>query len=115
MDNPVERRSVRKDSLNLLDYVVMGNKEQPLVRAMGRTLNISEAGLLFETHIPLEPEQMLLITIELEEDLVEIKGRVRHVEPCAEKFHSGIEFLEIDAEGQRVLKKYLDSFAAARA
>ena len=75
-----ERRYVRMESLNLLDYVLVDEKGEILARAMGRTLNISEKGILLETHIKFEPGQLLLITIGLEEDLVDFKGLVKHAE-----------------------------------
>ncbi len=109
MSENERRESGRKDSLNLLDNIVLGEKGEPVARGMGRTLNISEKGLLFETHIPFDPEQMLSVTIALEENLVEIRGRVRHVEPCGDMFRSGIEFVGMDDEGQGILKKYLDA------
>jgi hypothetical protein len=106
-----DRRYVRLDALNLLDYVLLDEKGQIVTRAMGRTLNISEKGILLETHIPLEPGRILLLTIGLEEDLVELKGQVKHAEPRDEKsFGAGIEFLEIDEEGSRVLLNYLKAF-----
>ncbi|HKZ17096.1 MAG TPA: PilZ domain-containing protein [Geobacteraceae bacterium] len=112
MNDQERRRAGRYDTLNLLDNIVLGQKGEPVARGMGRTLNISETGLLFESHLPYEPEQTLVITIALEDDLVEIKGRVRHVEPCGDKFRSGIEFLEIDDDDGRILKKYLKLFKA---
>ncbi|NMC74158.1 MAG: PilZ domain-containing protein [Geobacteraceae bacterium] len=109
--NTGHRRYVRLDSLNLLDYVLLDEKGNIETRAMGRTLNISEKGMLLETHIPLETGRTLLITIGLEEDLVDIKGQVKHAEPRDEKyFTAGIEFTEIDDEGSRVLRTYLEAF-----
>ena len=109
--NTSHRRYVRLDSLNLLDYVLLDEKGNIETRAMGRTLNISEKGMLLETHIPFEPGRILLITIGLEEDLVDIKGQVKHAEPRDDKYFSaGIEFIEIDGEGSRVLHSYLEAF-----
>jgi hypothetical protein len=108
-----ERRYVRTESLNLLDYVLVDEKGAVVARAMGRTLNISEKGILLETHIKFEPGQLLLITIGLEEDLVDLKGLVKHVEMRDDMtFSAGIEFLEFDGEGSRVLHNYLDAFEA---
>lgn len=112
MNNGV-RRYIRMDSLNLLDYVLVDQKGETVTRAMGRTLNISEKGILLETHNHLEPGQILMITIGLEEDLVDLKGQVRHSEPRDDKYFGvGIEFLEIDGEGNRVLLNYLKAFEA---
>jgi hypothetical protein len=109
MSNGERRRYSRKDAINLLDYTILGDDGDPVGRGIGRTINISEKGILFETHIPLQVDQVLLITLELEENLVGIKGRVRHVKVCTENFNSGAVFLQVDGDGERVLKNYLDN------
>jgi len=105
------RKSDRVASLNLLDYVVLGDNGEPVSRGMARTLNVSEVGLLLETHIELVLGQELLITIEFEEDLVEMRGKVVHIGPCDDqKYCSGIEFIEMDDAGRKVLQRYLKAF-----
>jgi hypothetical protein len=103
------RRYGRKNSLNLLDNIVLGETGEMVAHEMGRTINISENGLMLETHVPFKPKHLLIITLALGENLVEIKGLVRHVETCSDIFRSGIEFVDIDDDSKAVLKKYLDS------
>ncbi len=103
------RRYGRIESLNLLDNIVLGETGEMVAHEMGRTINISESGLMLETHIPFKPKHLLIITIALGENLVEIKGLVRHVEPYGESFRSGIEFVDMDENGKTILKTYLDS------
>jgi len=111
--NNGHRRYIRMDALNLLEYVLLDERGEIVTRAMGRTLNISEKGVLLETHIPLEPGQSLQITIGLEEDLVDVRGQVKHAEKRDDKYYSaGIEFLEIDGEGMRIIENYLQAFEA---
>lgn len=111
--NNGQRRSIRMDALNLLEYVLLDDKGEIVTRAMGRTLNISMKGILLETHIPFVPDQRLLITLGLEEDLVDVKGMVKHAERRDDRYFSaGIEFLEIDGEGLRVIENYLNAFNA---
>jgi len=113
MSGSERRRYLRKDALNLLDYTVIGDNGELIARGMGRTINISEKGILFETHVPFQLDQTLVITIELEEDLVELKGIIRHVKACEDNFNSGIEFTHMDKDGERVLKNYLEAFKKA--
>jgi hypothetical protein len=111
--NKSHRRYVRLDSLNLLEYALLDDKGEIVTRAMGRTLNISEKGILLETHIPFEPGRIIRVTIGLEEDLVDIRGQVKHSEMSGNNcFSAGIEFLEIDGEGSRVIQNYLEAFEA---
>jgi c-di-GMP-binding flagellar brake protein YcgR len=113
MDEDKRRKYERKDSLNLIDYVVLGPEGDPISRRMGRTLNVSEGGILLETHQPLKKGQRVVITIALNEDIVEINGRIIYIRPCEGKlFCSGIEFAEIDKEGEQVVKNYIKALKA---
>ncbi|HET6420761.1 MAG TPA: PilZ domain-containing protein [Geobacteraceae bacterium] len=109
MSGRERRRYGRTESLNLLDNIVLGETGEMVAHQMGRTINISENGLMLETHVQFKPKHLLIITIALGDSLVEIKGLVRHVEPSGDVFRSGIEFVDIDDDGKAILKKYLDS------
>ena len=109
-----KRKFERKDSLNMLHYVVLDEQGEPFQEGMGRSLNVSEKGLLLETHSPLLRNQILSLTIGLKEDMVELKGRVTYVNPCENRAYcSGIEFLEIDENGKRVLNEFLKAVKMA--
>ncbi len=115
MDEGKRRKYERKDSLNLIDYVVLGPEGKPISRRMGRTLNVSEGGILLETHDPVKQGQSVVITIALDEDIVEINGHVVYMKPCEEKlFCSGIEFAGIEQEGKRVVKKYIEALKSEK-
>lgn len=105
-----KRRHIRVNSLNLLYMCV--NEDGEIVRqGMGRTLNVSESGILLETHFCIEPEQLLALTIAFEEELVDIRGRVVHCRKKENgKSESGIEFLEIDEAAFEILKKFIILF-----
>ncbi|MDM8552015.1 PilZ domain-containing protein [Desulfobacterales bacterium HSG2] len=101
-----KRRHSRIDSLNL-SYVCVNEKGKFVNQGMGRTLNVSESGILLETHFCIEPEQLLALTIALEDELVDIRGKVAHCRETGDaKFKTGIEFLETD----EVLKKFIQLF-----
>lgn len=84
------------------------------LRGMGRTLNISRKGLLFETHVPFRPNQLIILTVAVENDTVELNGRVRHVRRSTDKYLSGIEFLHMGEGVELVLDRYLESFRSSR-
>ncbi|MBU0483007.1 MAG: PilZ domain-containing protein [Proteobacteria bacterium] len=113
MSTREHREAERKDSLNLLDYVIIDANGVPITRSMARTLNVSMKGILLETHIPLKKGQNLLITIGLGDNLLEIKAHVTHTEPCnQDKFCSGVGFENLDQKSTKVLQQYLDAFNA---
>lgn len=104
------RKAARIDALNLLDVGIYDN--QKLVRhAMGRTLNVSEGGILLEMHFDIQPEQSVSLTLALEDELVTIKGEVVYARGAKDgKFEIGIHFREINDTAKKVLHKYIDAF-----
>ena len=106
-----KRQHARIDSLNLISYVCIDETDISVMQGMGRTLNVSEGGILLETHIQIDPKHTLSLTIGLEEDLVDIKGEVAHSKPGKDdNFEAGIQFFETDEEALRVLNKYVKAF-----
>ena len=115
MQDSDQRKFERKDSLNIIGYDILGEEGESVLHGMGRTLNVSESGLLLETHNPLSKGQTLMITVGLEDDTVELKGHVTYVASASsETFNSGIEFMEIDENGKRVLGKFLEALKNAK-
>jgi len=113
MGGTENRSSTRRDTLNLLDYILLDESGQEVDRAMARTLNVSEKGILLETHTSLAPGQVLLITMGLRNTLFEFKGRVAHCESCEAESHcSGVEFLDLSQEALAILREFLAAFNA---
>ena len=78
---------------------------------MGRTLNVSEAGILLETHLPVAVGRHMLLSIGLEDELVDIKGRVVHSSTSSEgRFELGIEFLDMNEATFKILQKFINAF-----
>ena len=102
-----KRKHERIRSLNL-SYVCLDEDENIVKQGMGRTLNISESGILLETHFPIEFRHVVQLTISLEEDLLDIKGQPIHVKSNEEgKYEIGIQFSELDQNTSRILKKFI--------
>lgn len=67
--------------------------------AVGRTLNVSESGLLVETSRELAPGLHLEIEIAVGDDLVEAKGLVVRCEgPRDDLYETGIQLVEMSSE-----------------
>lgn len=104
------RESERKGTLNLLDLVVIDEMGKAVNRTMARTLNVSTNGILLETHLDLAEGQLLLVTIGLENDLCEVKGKVVRADKSDDTFSYGIEFVDVEEKNSAVIKKFLDEF-----
>ena len=110
MSNKEKRKFIRFDSLHLLDFIVLDNQGNTGVYSMGRTIDVSVDGLKLETTFELTPHTRLLITVGLEEDLIDLEGEVTHCAPFSGRFVSGVSFVKITKEGRRVLATYVDAF-----
>ena len=103
-----QRKHQRIQSLNL-SYICLDENNNIVKQGMGRTLNLSESGILLETHFPIELEYLVLLTIALKEDLLEIKGKPIHARSTETgKFEIGIEFLEPNQESIRLLENFIN-------
>ena len=114
MTTEEKRKHFRVDSLHLLNYVYTDDQSEELMQGMGRTLNISETGMLLETHTPpISVGSVVSLTIGFEEDVVDIKGRVVYTnESKNDMYESGIEFFDINSDAKAILGKYILAFNA---
>ncbi len=106
-----KRLHSRIDALNLIAYECMDESGQVVMHGMGRTLNISEGGILLKTHVQIEQQYDASLSIGLENDLIDIKGKVVASKPGkVDNFESGIKFLEISEKELSILKLYIKAF-----
>ena len=92
-----QRKHYRSKTVNLLSYVCIDDDGFPLDQGMGKILDISQGGLLMETKVPIEAKFILLISFDIKEELIKLKGKVvycREAEP--KTFHTGVSFVETD-------------------
>jgi len=107
MTSENKRKHERIQSLNL-SYICLDEEKNIVKQGMGRTLNISESGMLLETHFPIEPMHVVQLTISLEENLLDLKGKPVHVRSSDEgKYEIGIQFIELDQSATDLLKKFV--------
>jgi len=108
---PIERRRhIRIDSLNL-SYVSVDEKGSIVNEGIGRTLNVSESGILLETNFQISLGQEVSLTIAFEENLIDLRGKFIHFQAFGNGlFQTGVEFLDVDDSAKEVLKSYIKMF-----
>ena len=107
-----KRRAIRINSLNL-SYIGINEDNEIVKQAIGRTLNVSESGILLETHFSIDSKQIVSLSLALEDDLINMMGEVVYSRPGdEEKFETGIKFLDLDDETQQTLKVFIKEFRA---
>lgn len=110
MKHPEHRKFIRYDALHLLDYLVLGEDGEAGIYSMGRTIDVCIDGIKLETIYPLNPATHLLITLGMEDDLVNLEGKTTYCKPNNDRFVSGVTFLKITKNGRRVLALYIEAF-----
>ena len=107
-----KRQHQRIDALNLISYSCIDATENVVAQGMGRTLNVSEDGILLETHVSINPEYTIELAIGLEDEVINIRGSIIYTNPgINDKYQAGIEFLETDTATIEILKKYIKVFS----
>jgi CRP-like cAMP-binding protein len=108
MLNLEQRKHQRIDAVNLFNYVCLDQNNRQVGQGMGRTLNLSESGVLIETPRAIDPQHVLSIHIGLENARVNFKGQVIHSRPSGRiQFRSGIRFLTADKDAYLHFRKHL--------
>lgn len=105
-----QRRFIRFDALHLLDYLVLDDQGNPGQYSMGRTVDVSIDGIKLETKYHIKLNSRLLITIGLEDDLIDLEGKITHASSHDGNFVSGVTFLKINKDGRRILARYVEAF-----
>jgi len=107
MTSENNRKHERIQSLNL-SYICLDENENIVKQGMGRTLNLSESGILLETYFPIEPKHTIQLTVSLEENLLDLKGKPVHVRSSGKgKYEIGIQFVELDQSTSKILKRFV--------
>ncbi len=105
------RNHPRVKNLNLVQ-VDRHDGEGPADLATGRTLDISHGGMRLELYRPLPLRSIVAITLALDDELVDVKGKVVYLEEIdEERCAMGIQFIDV-GEGAR---QQLDHFVGKAA
>lgn len=103
-----KRRYARIESTNLVSYVCQDAERLAVKAGMGRTLNLSEGGILLETHQAVDTHAQVALTIALEDEVIVIQGRIAYSKRREDgRYETGVEFTERDAGKVSFLKQSL--------
>jgi len=90
-----KRKHPRIDINNLVSYRCMDDSGNQTKEGRGKSVNISQGGILIETHDTFEWQDILLLFIDIEDESVSSKGKVIYCNAANfGKFRIGIQFLE---------------------
>jgi c-di-GMP-binding flagellar brake protein YcgR len=105
MPEAEKRKYPRIKIYNVISYICTDEDGNQLGEGMGEAMNISQGGILLKTPLPIESEYILLTTIDLENNTIDIKGKIAHSQRDESgKFETGIRFLGTHEEKIQIVK-----------
>lgn len=104
-----KRRYERVDAIHL-SYICIDEAGNVIHEGMGRTLNVSEAGILLETSFGTEPGQTLNVTLAIGEDLLDVNGQVVRVDEKDDLYHTGVEFQDLSEDDRAKIREFMEMF-----
>jgi hypothetical protein len=108
-----KRKHSRVESIYLLNYVNLDENDKESSQGMGRTINVSESGIMLETHVPFKENDTVDVVVGLKEDMVTIRGKVVFTRTAdTGRYQSGIQFLAIEEDSLATLHRYIEAFNA---
>lgn len=116
VDRPMEgiEKRIHKsriDSKNLVAYSCINDSGAVVKQGMGRTLNVSEGGILLEIHNPIESGTQLSLSIGFEEEVCDIQAKVVYMLAGDDGMYKcGMSFQDVTEETAVILKKFIDYF-----
>jgi len=111
MQKTDKRKYPRVETRNVVSYVCVDKEGNEIGEGMGETLNISQGGILLKSPYPIESEFILLMSIDLENNIMEIKGKVAHSKKDKSgKYETGISFLGTHDENIQTIKSFIKTY-----
>lgn len=104
------RKNSRTDICNPISYFCMDKDGHILDQHTGVAFNISQSGIGIETGLKIESDYILLNFIDLENNVVEIKGQVVYCRKNdSGRYDTGINFHGTHAEKVQIKNKIIGS------
>ncbi|MDH3883552.1 MAG: PilZ domain-containing protein [Desulfobacterales bacterium] len=111
MSTPERRKQPRVKINYPISYVCTDKKGCIVQQNMGVALNISQSGILIETADSVFSKYVTLISVDLKENIIEIKGKVAYCKKNkAKKYRVGISFEGTHAQNIRFVKTLIRSY-----
>ena len=110
--NSVNRRKHKRiNTINLISHVTVDENGQQISQGLSKTIDISKGGILIETPHPIESGLVLLTAVDLDDNLVDIKGELVYCRDTATGlYHSGLKFVDTNEQmvnfAVRLIKEY---------
>jgi len=106
------RKHPRVQTNKLISYRCMDGGGGQTKEGRGKSVNISQGGILIETLDAFEWQDILLLTIDLDDESASIKGRAIYcIADNFGRYRTGIQFLETNEKIISFVKKLLKTYS----
>ena len=107
-----QRRCPRIASENKVGYALYNELKVKIDQGTGRTINLSQTGVLLETRKILDGAYIMLMTIDLEGKKVKVKGRViiSRYDDSSGSYLTGIEFVGPKDEQREAIVVFVKAY-----
>lgn len=111
MTEDERRRYPRIETSNTVSYVCVDEDGNEVAEGFGTAVDLSLGGIKLSTGERLESPYILLLVIDLDETLVEVRGRVVYSSNMTDgDCVSGIEFVDTEEKHHRALRNFVKTY-----
>ena len=98
----------RVNGINLTAVELFGDLGELAEEAIGRTLNVSEGGMLLEMVKPLPLLSKVTLSVGIGDTVAHVKGEVVHLRKNEEgRIETGIQFIGVTEETRKIIRNLM--------
>jgi c-di-GMP-binding flagellar brake protein YcgR len=111
-----KRRHPRIETSNFVTYYCIDEDGNEVAEGFGTAKDLSQGGLKLETQESVDTPFILIMVIDLEDEILEIKGKVVYsTEAEKGNFFSGIRFVDTEEKQKRAVKTFVKTYLMEKA
>jgi len=115
MTNERRENPKRSGSVNLVYFAVYNLTNFLKQQGMGKTINISEGGILLETYEEVQKGEKIFLSLGLKDETIDIEAEIVHLSIKESGFyHTGFSFVIESYEQSESIKKYINLFESIK-
>jgi hypothetical protein len=105
-----KRKYPRISTENRVAYILFNTAREKIDRGIGYALNLSQTGVLLKTEKMLGGAFIVLVALDLEGQIIKVKGKVRRYFRDSDCFFTGVEFVGSKDEQLEAIKAFVKNY-----
>ena len=115
MPDTEKRKQPRVEVRLPVNYICLDKSGTELGTGMGRTVNVSRGGIYMESPSEIDSDFVVLMTIDVKNELVQVKGKVAHCRVNQSGiYETGIQFIGTPEENIKSIKMLVETYHATK-